>query len=148
LLVANPNKTLDPVRGSKQEAQAVELQAIGRAHRQGQTKQIYIVRFVVRNSIDHRVYLRNNNLPTDSCVEYDPETYRPSETTTQGRAATLTKSGSFSALTMEDLKRSQEIMNNTNEKEQPKKKKATKKKTVEKKNNNNEDEDIIQEDSE
>jgi SNF2 family DNA or RNA helicase len=150
LIAATHIILLDPVRGSKQEAQAVELQAIGRAHRQGQTKQIYIVRFVVRNSIDHRVYLRNNNLPTDSCVEYDPETYRPSETTTQGRAATLTKSGSFSALTMDDLKRSQEIINNTNEKEQPKKKKATpKKKTIEKKNNNNdEDEDIIQEDSE
>ena len=115
----------DPVHGTKREAQAVELQAIGRAHRQGQTKQISIVRFIVRNSIDHKIYLRNNNIPTDSCIEYDPETYKPSISAPLTRAASLTKSGSFSALTVGDLKRSLEITNNTNEKE---KKHATTKK--------------------
>ncbi len=54
--------------GSKKEAQAIESQAIGRAHRQGQTKQITIVRFVVRNTIEHALYLRNNDVNEDNTV--------------------------------------------------------------------------------
>lgn len=59
---------VDPVTGSKKEAQAIESQAIGRAFRQGQTKQITIVRFVVRNTIEHALYLRNNNVNEDTTV--------------------------------------------------------------------------------
>eukprot|EP00029_Vermamoeba_vermiformis_P009184 TRINITY_DN4500_c0_g1_i2.p1 TRINITY_DN4500_c0_g1~~TRINITY_DN4500_c0_g1_i2.p1 ORF type:complete len:980 (+),score=214.26 TRINITY_DN4500_c0_g1_i2:150-3089(+) len=148
LIAATHIILLDPVRGTKKEAQAVELQAIGRAHRQGQTKQIYIVRFVVKNSIDHKVYLRNNNLPTDSCIEYDPETYQPSVALHQSRPAMLSKSGSFSALTVGELNRSFEIpKNNTNEKKEtkkePKKKAPPKKKPEKKKNNNNVEEDDV-----
>jgi SNF2 family DNA or RNA helicase len=58
----------DPVTGSKKEAQAIESQAIGRAHRQGQTKQITIVRFVVKNTIEHALYLRNNDVNEDTTV--------------------------------------------------------------------------------
>jgi SNF2 family DNA or RNA helicase len=56
------------VTGSKKEAQAIESQAIGRAHRQGQTKQITIVRFVVKNTIEHALYLRNNDVNEDTTV--------------------------------------------------------------------------------
>ncbi len=35
----------DPVSGTRKEAQAIESQAIGRAHRQGQAKQVTIVRY-------------------------------------------------------------------------------------------------------
>jgi SNF2 family DNA or RNA helicase len=56
------------VTGSKKEAQAIESQAIGRAFRQGQTKQITIVRFVVKNTIEHALYLRNNDVNEDATV--------------------------------------------------------------------------------
>jgi SNF2 family DNA or RNA helicase len=56
------------VTGSKKEAQAIESQAIGRAFRQGQTKQITIVRFVVKNTIEHALYLRNNDVNEDTTV--------------------------------------------------------------------------------
>jgi len=48
---------LDPVQGSRTEAQAIEQQAIGRAYRQGQTRQVTVVRFIVRNTIEHQQYL-------------------------------------------------------------------------------------------
>lgn len=52
---------IDPVAGSKDEAIAVESQAIGRAHRMGQDKQISVVRMIMRDTIEHELYLRNNS---------------------------------------------------------------------------------------
>jgi len=48
---------LDPVSGTREEARAIESQAIGRAHRQGQTKQVTVVRHIVRSTIEHDMYL-------------------------------------------------------------------------------------------
>jgi hypothetical protein len=50
---------VDPVAGTKHEARAAESQAIGRAHRQGQTSQVTIVRFIVRNTIEYDSYVQN-----------------------------------------------------------------------------------------
>ncbi len=88
-------------------------------------------------------------MPTDSCVEYDPETYQPSVAMPQSRPAMLAKSGSFSALTVGELNRSLEIKNNNNtneKKEKPKKKAPPAEKKTSKKNNNNEDDIITDED--
>lgn len=45
--------------GTKEQALAAESQAIGRAYRQGQKGQVTVVRFVIRNTIDHELYSRN-----------------------------------------------------------------------------------------
>jgi len=45
--------------GSKEEAQAYEQQAISRAQRQGQTKPVTVVRFIIKNTIEYDLYLRN-----------------------------------------------------------------------------------------
>lgn len=49
-------KCADPVRGTKEEAQAVETQAIGRAYRQGQKRQVVVARFITRKSIEYQTY--------------------------------------------------------------------------------------------
>eukprot|EP00029_Vermamoeba_vermiformis_P008911 TRINITY_DN4297_c1_g1_i1.p1 TRINITY_DN4297_c1_g1~~TRINITY_DN4297_c1_g1_i1.p1 ORF type:complete len:1047 (+),score=234.72 TRINITY_DN4297_c1_g1_i1:95-3235(+) len=91
---------MDPVTGSKKEAQAIESQAIGRAHRQGQTKQITIVRFVVRNTIEHALYLRNNDVNEDTTVvvtkDNKPQLVKTASLTSLVAAnTTLQRSGSF-----------------------------------------------------
>jgi len=81
------------VTGSKKEAQAIESQAIGRAHRQGQTKQITIVRFVVKNTIEHALYLRNNDVNEDTTVvmtkDNKPQLVRSSSNVTLKRSASV-----------------------------------------------------------
>ena len=86
--------------GSKKEAQAIESQAIGRAHRQGQTKQITIVRFVVKNTIEHALYLRNNDVNEDTTVvmtkDNKPQLVKTASLTSLVAAnTTLQRSGSF-----------------------------------------------------
>jgi len=48
---------LDPVQGTKKESKAIEDQAIGRAHRQGQKQQVVVVRFIVKDTIEHEQFL-------------------------------------------------------------------------------------------
>lgn len=48
----------DPMSGSKTEVQAYESQAIGRAHRQGQKGEVTVVRLIIKNSIEHEMYLK------------------------------------------------------------------------------------------
>ncbi len=43
---------LDPVGGTNEEAKAIEGQAIGRAHRQGQTKKLVLARFIVKDTLE------------------------------------------------------------------------------------------------
>jgi superfamily II DNA or RNA helicase len=43
--------------GSKTEVQAYESQAIGRAHRQGQKGEVTVVRLIIKNSVEHEMYL-------------------------------------------------------------------------------------------
>mmetsp|Transcript_11974 Transcript_11974/g.22858 ORF Transcript_11974/g.22858 Transcript_11974/m.22858 type:complete len:161 (-) Transcript_11974:293-775(-) len=50
---------MDPIGGvSKEEADAIEAQAIGRAHRQGQTKKLQVIRLVARDTVEHELALR------------------------------------------------------------------------------------------
>jgi len=60
LMIASHIILVDPMSGSKEEAQAFEAQAIGRAYRQGQTKQVTIVRFIIKDTLEHTLYLRNS----------------------------------------------------------------------------------------
>jgi hypothetical protein len=56
---------LDPVSGSDEQAKATEAQAIGRAFRQGQKRQLKVIRFVIRNSVeedDHNRKLVNSKV--------------------------------------------------------------------------------------
>jgi len=51
---------LDPVAGTKEEAEAVEAQAIGRAHRQGQDKELTVVRIVMSRTIEEQLLERQD----------------------------------------------------------------------------------------
>jgi SNF2 family DNA or RNA helicase len=109
---------MDPVTGSKKEAQAIESQAIGRAHRQGQTKQITIVRFVVKNTIEHALYLRNNDVNEDTTVvvskDNKPQLVKTASLTSLVAAnATLQRSGSF-ARPLEDVQNNTNVLPNNN----------------------------------
>jgi len=48
---------VDPMSGTAKEIKAIESQAIARAHRRGQEKVITIVRFLMKDSIEHTNYL-------------------------------------------------------------------------------------------
>lgn len=50
---------LDPLCGTLDEVMAVEHQAIGRAHRQGQTKSVEILRFIASETIEEDLARRN-----------------------------------------------------------------------------------------
>lgn len=50
---------LDTLNTTKEEAEIIETQAIGRAVRIGQTKNVDVRRFVMRNTIEHDYYIRN-----------------------------------------------------------------------------------------
>jgi len=49
---------LDPCAGTKEEADAIEAQAIGRAHRQGQKKKLTVIRVVMKDTIEERLLER------------------------------------------------------------------------------------------
>lgn len=53
---------IEPIGGTRDEALAVERQAIGRSHRQGQTKSVIVARFVVSNTIEYQLHRRNHAL--------------------------------------------------------------------------------------
>jgi SNF2 family DNA or RNA helicase len=61
LIEANYVVLVDPMQGSVEEARAYEMQALGRAHRQGQDQKVHLVRFVVRDSVEEELYTRNKS---------------------------------------------------------------------------------------
>jgi len=54
---------LDPIYGTYEYRRNTEWQAIGRAYRMGQTKQVQVVRFIIRNTVEEEIY--NMNLIED-----------------------------------------------------------------------------------
>jgi SNF2 family DNA or RNA helicase len=50
---------LDTLNTTKEEAQIIEEQAIGRAVRIGQKETVNVKRFIMRNTIEHDYYIRN-----------------------------------------------------------------------------------------
>jgi SNF2 family DNA or RNA helicase len=50
---------LDPVYGSYEYRRNTEWQAIGRAYRMGQTKQVTVVRFVIKGTVEEEIYNLN-----------------------------------------------------------------------------------------
>jgi SNF2 family DNA or RNA helicase len=50
---------LDPVYGTYEYRHNMEIQAIGRAYRMGQSKQVEVVRFIMRDSVEEDIYKQN-----------------------------------------------------------------------------------------
>jgi len=50
---------LDPVYGTYEYRRNTEWQAIGRSYRMGQTKQVQVVRFVIKNTVEDEIYKMN-----------------------------------------------------------------------------------------
>jgi len=49
---------MDPIAGSKEEADAIEGQAIGRASRLGQNKQVKVIRLITKDTIEEQLHNR------------------------------------------------------------------------------------------
>jgi SNF2 family DNA or RNA helicase len=61
LIEANHIVLLDPMSGSVEESRAYEIQALGRAHRQGQDQKVKLMRFVMRDTFEEELYNRNKS---------------------------------------------------------------------------------------
>ena len=68
LTKANVVILIDPVSGAYEYRKNTEGQAIGRAHRMGQTQQVNVVRFIVRDTIEEEIY-RTNALEDKKHIE-------------------------------------------------------------------------------
>lgn len=60
---------LDTVNGTSHKAQAIENQAIGRAARLGQDKEVQVIRLIMKNTIEHEYY--KENIDQDQITELD-----------------------------------------------------------------------------
>jgi SNF2 family DNA or RNA helicase len=59
LTKANVVIFVDPIYGNYKYRKGQEKQAIGRAHRLGQTKDIKVLRFIIKNSVEEEIYWMN-----------------------------------------------------------------------------------------
>lgn len=60
---------LDPVYGTYEFRKNTEWQAIGRAYRTGQTKQVSVVRFIIKDTVEEEIY--NENIKEDAKFKQD-----------------------------------------------------------------------------
>ena len=98
----------------------MESQAIGRAYRQGQTKQVTVVRLIIKNTIEHITYMRNNDVNEDTQVVTDkdnkPQLVKSSSfSVLLANKPSLQRSGSVTNLLEGKLDEIEERGNNTNE---------------------------------
>jgi SNF2 family DNA or RNA helicase len=56
LTKANKIIFINPIYGDETVRKNTEWQAIGRVHRLGQTQKIKVVRFIINNTIEHKIY--------------------------------------------------------------------------------------------
>lgn len=66
LTSANKIIFIEPIYGNKDFRKDIENQAIGRADRIGQTRPIEIIRFIIKNSIEHEILLDNHSENTNT----------------------------------------------------------------------------------
>lgn len=52
---------IDPISGSKEEIKAIESQALGRVRRIGKNTEINIIRLIIRDTVEHKIYNKVNN---------------------------------------------------------------------------------------
>eukprot|EP01127_Copromyxa_protea_P003356 TRINITY_DN13182_c0_g1_i1.p1 TRINITY_DN13182_c0_g1~~TRINITY_DN13182_c0_g1_i1.p1 ORF type:complete len:1050 (+),score=253.50 TRINITY_DN13182_c0_g1_i1:21-3170(+) len=60
---------MDPMQGTAKEIRATEAQAIARAYRQGQERKVTIVRFLIKDTIEHETYLEVYGTPEEEKTE-------------------------------------------------------------------------------
>jgi SNF2 family DNA or RNA helicase len=65
---------LDPVYGSYEYRRNTEWQAIGRAYRTGQTKQVQVVRFIIKDTVEQDIYNMNINADKNAIIKQYEDT--------------------------------------------------------------------------
>lgn len=89
---------IDPIAGTKEQATAIESQAIGRAHRQGQKQQVSVMRMIMKDTVEHKFFLRNRQ--EDSMGSSNRFVRSNSITTSLARSSELIRSRSLRDIIM------------------------------------------------
>eukprot|EP01126_Amoeba_proteus_P007671 TRINITY_DN12753_c0_g1_i3.p1 TRINITY_DN12753_c0_g1~~TRINITY_DN12753_c0_g1_i3.p1 ORF type:complete len:149 (-),score=38.81 TRINITY_DN12753_c0_g1_i3:137-583(-) len=88
---------MDPMQGKAKEIRATEAQAIARAYRQGQAKEVTVVRLLIRATIEHKLFeeVYGKKDEEQKIVETPPLVRASSDLTQLLNAPELKRSGSF-----------------------------------------------------